>query len=48
MFSGCTKLSRVIIPNVQPDTTATNNLFYYKNWLQNVSTTGTIVTNQNI
>ena len=48
MFSGCTKLSRVIIPNVQPDTTVTNTLFYYKNWLQNVSATGTIVTNQNI
>lgn len=48
MFSGCTKLSRVIMPNVHPDTTATNTLFYYKNWLQNVSTTGTIVTNQNI
>ena len=48
MFSGCKKLSRVIVPNVQPDTTATNTLFYYENWLQNVSTTGTIVTNQNI
>ena len=48
MFSGCKKLSRVIIPNVQPDTTETNTLFYYENWLQNVSTYGTIVTNKNI
>ena len=48
MFSGCRKLSRVIMPNVQPDTTATNTLFYYENWLQNVSATGKIVTNQNI
>ena len=48
MFSGCTRLNTVVIPNVQPDTTATNTLFYYKNWLKNVSATGTIVTNQNI
>ena len=48
MFSGCRKLSRVIMPNVQPDTTATNTLFHYTNWLKNVSATGTIVTNQNI
>ena len=48
MFSGCKKLSRVIMPNVQPDTTATNTLFYYENWLKNVSSSGTIVTNQNI